>query len=390
LCFYCSVAFGQTYSVSGTVLNSINNEPLPSASIFINNSSKGTVSNADGKFLLEGIPVSSFELVISYSGFVTQSVKIGTGNISQPLIIRMAPRTERLEDITIMVPEKDGWKIWGKFFTESFLGLSDFAKECSIENPREIKFFNDKKHNRLKAWSDDNLIITNNALGYKVTYLLENFTYDFKNKITSFSGYAFFTEMKTSSRRKKERWIKARKEAFDGSLMYFMRALYNDSVAAYGFDVREKIRVNDDDSLFSKIYKPGNFPTVRMQDDTYKVVPGPNAPFKNTASYVYLINTKTLSFKDALYIDSATGQRNFYFNNMLQVIYKKGFAKADYLVANGYPKTFKMNQLSDISLIQNDRLIIESDGTYFNPMNLISSGYWGWAHLAEMLPTDYK
>lgn len=389
-CLYCLSASGQPYSVSGKVVNSLTGESLPSASIFINNSSRGTISRADGSFLLEGISAGNFDLVVSYTGFVTQAIKVSADNISKPIIVQLVPRTESLENVTILAPEKDGWKTWGKFFTESFLGTSDFAKECSIENPKEIKFFNDKKHNRLQAYSVSSLVIRNPALGYIIKYQLEDFTYDFKNKMVTFSGYALFTEMKTNSRRKKARWQEARKETFTGSLMHFIRALYKDSAAAYGFDVREKIRVYQDDSLFAQIYKPGNFPTVREGNDTYKVVAGPNAPFKNTAQYVDLVNTTNIPFKKVLETDSATMQRTFYFTNMLQVVYKNAFAKADYVVAHGYPEHFKMAQASDISLIMDEPLTIEPDGTYYSPVNLLTSGYWGWGHIAEMLPTDYK
>ena len=96
------------------------------------------------------------------------------------------------------------------------------------------------------------------------------------------------------------------------------------------------------------------------------------------------------SFKDAVTFDSAAKQKVFYFNNYLQLIYQNANAKVDYLLANHLPKYLKMKQTSDAFLLSDDPLIIEKDGSYFNPMNLMSSGYWGWYKLAEMLPTDYK
>jgi antitoxin component YwqK of YwqJK toxin-antitoxin module len=128
LIFICQNVFSQTSRVTGIVINAEDNSRLASASIFINNSSKGTISNTDGKFILEGITEKNFDLIISYTGFVTVSIRITQNNIGQFHTIKMVPRNETMKSISIMVPEKDGWKTWGRFFTESFIGQSDFCQ----------------------------------------------------------------------------------------------------------------------------------------------------------------------------------------------------------------------------------------------------------------------
>ena len=133
---------------------------------------------------------------------------------------------------------------------------------------------------------------------------MEEFNYDFKNKIISYVGYTNFQELKTHSANKRTRWLKARNEAYYGSIMQFMRSLYSDRVAEKGFDVREKIRIYNTDTLFNKIYLPGNMPTVRIGNDSYKARAGEIPSFKKIPDYVDLINLKNLSFKDAVTFDS--------------------------------------------------------------------------------------
>jgi hypothetical protein len=295
-----------------------------------------------------------------------------------------------MEGVSILVPEKDGWEKWGKFFSETFLGVSDFAKNCSIENPKALRFFNDKTNKRLTAYSNGNLIIRNKALGYLIKYQLEEFNYDFKNKIVTYVGYTVFEDLKTRSSKKRSRWLKARKEAYYGSIMHFMRSVFSDSISEQGFDVREKIRIYNTDTLFDRIYQPGNMPTVKAGDDSYKAIAGEIPAFKKIPDYVDLINLKNFSFKDAVIFDSVLKQKEFYFDNYLQIIYKNAQVKMDYLLANGLPKYLKMNENSDAHLLSKNALVIEKDGSYFDPMNIISSGYWGWCKMAEMLPTDYK
>ncbi|MGN6195617.1 MAG: carboxypeptidase-like regulatory domain-containing protein [Ginsengibacter sp.] len=390
LAFFYQNAFSQSDQLKGIVVNADDNSPLASASIFINNTSVGTLSDANGKFTLNGITQTNFELVISYTGFSTVSLKINPQNLAEFHTIKMVPRKEILEGVSIMVPEKDGWETWGKFFTESFLGESDFAQQCTIENPKVLRFFNDKKHNRLTAYSNGSLIIRNKALGYLIKYQLEEFDYDFKNKIITYVGYTGFEVLKSRSAKKRNRWIKARQEAYYGSIMHFMRSLYEDSILENGFDVREKIRINNTDTLFNKIYLPGNMPTVRIGNNSYKARPGEIPAFKKIPDYVDLINLKNFSFKDAVTFDSATKEKEFYFDNWLQVIYKNANFKMDYLIKNGMPKYLKMNQVSTAYLINEEPLQIEKNGSYFDPMNLLSYGYWGWCKMAEMLPTDYQ
>lgn len=389
--FFSTNIYSQTSTIRGIVLNADDNSILTSASIFINNSSRGTIANAEGKFTLEGITQNNFELIISYSGFVAVSLKITPENIGQFHTIRMTSRKEAMEGILIAKPEKDGWKKWGKFFTESFIGQSDFAAQCVIENPKSLRFFFDVQKNMLTAYSNGNVMVRNNALGYLIKYQLEDFEYDFKKKMVTYVGYSGFQDLKTRSRKKRAYWIKNRKEVYAGSIMHFMRSLYADSIAEQGFDVHEKIRIFNNDSLFNKIYLPGKTPkTLKTETDNYSVRVPEIPSFKKIPDFIDLINMKNFSFKEVVSSNSATEEKEFYFENYLQIIYKNAMAKMDYLLANDLPKYLKMNQNSDALLVSEESLVIGKDGSYFNPVNLISSGYWGWYKMAEMLPSDFE
>ncbi len=390
LLFFSQNVWAQTGMLKGIVLNGEDNSILPSASIFINNSTKGTLSDSEGKFSLAGIESANFDLVISYSGFATVSIRITSGNINDYHTIKMTPRKEKMEGISIVAPEKEGWAKWGKFFNECFLGQSDFAAECEIENPKAILFFIDKKRNILSAYSKENLLIRNKALGYVVKYQLEEFDYDFKQKIVSYVGYSSFEDMKPRSASQRNRWLKNREEVYGGSMMHFMRSLYADSVLENGFLINEKIRVTDEDSLFHQIYIPGNVKKqVRTEKDLYTVIVPEIPLFKKEPAYVDLLNIKPFSLQDHAIFDSLSRQKEFYFENYIQVVYKKALARKDYLLFHKLPPLLKINQASDAFLISEQPLVIEKDGSYFNPVNLMSSGYWGWYKMAEMLPADY-
>ena len=47
--------------------------------------------------------------------------------------------------------------------------------------------------------------------------------------------------------------------------------------------------------------------------------------------------------------------------------------------------------VSIISLIGKPYIFIYSDGSYFEPNNILTEGYWAWSEkLSNLLPTDYK
>jgi hypothetical protein len=47
--------------------------------------------------------------------------------------------------------------------------------------------------------------------------------------------------------------------------------------------------------------------------------------------------------------------------------------------------------LSEITLINQRPIAIMSNGSFFLPNDLLSSGYWAWSEkIATMLPFDYK
>jgi hypothetical protein len=388
-CFYSLNVSSQFRTIQGIVLNGNDGVPLSGASVFINNSTKGTLSKTDGKFLLEIHPEISANLIISYAGFSTVTVQINSNDQEKFLTIKLFPRSVLLEGITILKPEKDGWKTWGTFFTEIFIGTSDFAKNCQIKNPAVLRFIHDKNRNKLTAFSSENLIIINRSLGYQVTYQLENFEYDFKEKMVSFSGFTLFTDLKGGNKRKKQ-WEQNRIEVFRGSIMHFMRAIYADSVPEEGFDVREMIRIGNSDSLFDQIYIPENTPrSIQLNDKVYKVRIPEIPSFKKKPDHLDLIHSEILGMENIVDVDSSKNQKSLYFENRLEVTFRNSIAKMDYVISQGWPKYLKVLQNSTVHLLSDDPVVVEKNGSYFNPENMISSGYWGWFKIAEMLPQDY-
>ncbi len=77
--FIPALMFGQR-TISGTITDAETGDPLIGANILIEGTSTGTVTNLDGSYTLE-LPADQYQLQISYTGYSTQILSIGTSNI---------------------------------------------------------------------------------------------------------------------------------------------------------------------------------------------------------------------------------------------------------------------------------------------------------------------
>ena len=88
--------FAQEYQLSGTVTDEANS-PVPGANIVVDGTTRGTQSDFDGNFQIN---VSSGEtLVVSYLGYVTQSIAI-TGQ--SELNVQLTEDTSQLEEVVVI------------------------------------------------------------------------------------------------------------------------------------------------------------------------------------------------------------------------------------------------------------------------------------------------
>lgn len=83
--------------VTGLVVSEEDNEPVIGASVGVKGTTIGTATNADGKFVLDGVPSSSKTLVISFIGMQPQEVRITSGTIR----VVLKPDAEVLEEVVV-------------------------------------------------------------------------------------------------------------------------------------------------------------------------------------------------------------------------------------------------------------------------------------------------
>jgi hypothetical protein len=395
LYLFCFLLFTLTaYSqkiLKGIVLDEEKNKPIPNASVFLNTTSFGTVTNNEGNFELT-IPGGKYDLIVSSIGYETHNQTVNADNISGLITVKLKTKSQVMETVVVEPYEKDGWQKWGKLFLESFIGTSANSFNCTIKNKDVIHFRNSKKSNELSAFADEPLIIENKALGYTLKYQLETFTYNFKSNYLLYVGYPFFQPMKGNAGKQKH-WEKRRSEAYFGSMMHFMRSVYRNKINEEGFEVRPLQKIANTEKQRVKQAYSSNMHTVKTANGT-NLITHIN---KDTADYydrilrqedyISIVGKNILTGDSIAYaVDSTTAGLEF--KNYLLIIYKNKIAPIEYrqqLTKNGAA------MMSQIVLITGKPVDVEANGNYYDPTNLLSTGYWAWSEkIANMLPFDYS
>lgn len=353
LLFYAS-SFAQsgTYTITGKVIDGLTRAPMQAASVFAQNTTMGTATGTNGDFTLS-LPNGGYDLIVTFTGYETVSRRITTADAgNKDIVIEIRQKENAMEDVVIKASNelKDGWEKYGDFFLENFIGKTDNSKGCTIKNKEVLKFYYYKKRNRLKVLATAPIEMENTALGYKLKYTLDSFTHEFGTQASIYTGYPLFEEMKPIDSLQQSTWQENRLKAYRGSMLHFMRSVYDKTLKEEGFEIQFVARSNDLETA------------VKLAD------------FYGALNY----------FKD----DSTQLAAILPNQPDVAVLYNKVEPDAGYVLINeDTPKKF---QLSIITIANNESLAIEQNGYYFDQNDITITGYWTWDKVGDLLPYDYK
>jgi hypothetical protein len=340
------ISFGQAFRVTGKVVDAGTQQPLTGASVFCQNTTIGVVTNAEGQYSMS-LSAGGYDLVVSFTNYETQSIRI-SNNVgdNQTINFELKPKDKSLETVSITVSNevKDGWEKYGSFFKDNFIGMSANSSSCTIENPTALRFFYNKKKNRLKVTTKEDIIVTNTALGYKIRYQLDSFVHEYGSGITQYTGYPFFEELSDSTGSLAATWKSNREKAYYGSLLHFMRSYYDSTLGKTGY----KVELMDS----------------KTQDA--KQIPNPY-----DTTYFNLVNDNDVELT---------------FPGRLRVVYLREQPEKAYLEKN----KLALNTSVQVSILDfSDAVVIEQNGYFYDQRDIFNYGYWDWEKIADFLPYNY-
>ena len=121
------ISFAQT-TVKGTITDN-SGQPLPGANIIIEGTTTGTSSDFDGKYIIDTDKTPPFKLVITYTGFETQTVEVTSNNQTTDVIMVEGNELDEIVISASRTPER----IFESPVTVERFGLKEIKNTPSID-----------------------------------------------------------------------------------------------------------------------------------------------------------------------------------------------------------------------------------------------------------------
>ncbi|MBN2774508.1 MAG: carboxypeptidase-like regulatory domain-containing protein [Prolixibacteraceae bacterium] len=261
----------------GIIKDLTSQEPVEFASVYINGTTNGNITDINGKFTLENIKIPC-QVIISHISYNTISFDYTNNNLSDTIIYL------KLKDVIIpeiSLKEKNRKEKNLKLFKDFFLGTDNWGNMAFIENENILHFkwdydtiklnINEKKPsffeyldvleyidrniikskndslksylipNKFFVYANEPLKIQLPLLGYFLQYDLQKFEMEFEYKKDfvkwKYLGYSYYQPIETELKSLKLKIDKNRKDAYYNSPQHLNKAFFSNSLRKNGYIV---------------------------------------------------------------------------------------------------------------------------------------------------------
>jgi hypothetical protein len=372
-------------TITGVVRDSLTRQPLPFASVFLANTTRGATTDAQGHYALMGVPAGHYALAATYLGYQLRQQQVAVANSTITIDFLLPPAAQQLSEIVVR-PNPNREADYQRFL-ELFLGQSTFAKQCRVRDSDAVRIDYDAQQKLLTASVPHALEVDNLALGYRLTFYDLDFQASFADQLMLMTTLSkiVFRELPGSAG-KQRRWAANRQHAYLGSYPHFLRSLYANTVAQEGFRVQRLRRVPNlrraaaDSVLHARRAAGLPLDQASVPDSIWKLLRQPR-----TLSFLYTPTLPPDSVRHA-----ANGHVWVRFHDLLAVTYERARPDSNYQqsgTASGQP--LPRYQESVLHLRQRPEAELELGGVSLLPLAFMTEGYWGFQKMGEFLPLDY-
>lgn len=319
-------------TIEGVLIDQATNEPIPSANIYLSNTTHGAPSNPDGTFQINNIPPGNYDLIVQFVGFKPIRIPIAIDEGERIDVGRIELRQQQLElgqlEVTSSRPRQ--WRRELRRFEKAFIGSSFNSRKTTIENPEVLSFTRDEENNRLIAEASRDLHVINKSLGYELFISLIKFSWDTELGIGSYMFTSRFVEMEPEDRIQAREWRSNRRTTYTGSFQHFLVNLQQ------GF-----------------------------ADSKFEILNGTISEVVRDRDNAILLNT-TAETKYSAYRMIPAGDKNPLVVRYDGVVSTELYGK------------------------DNNLIVLDRFGNLVNPENIIMAGYWFDYRMGDLLPLDYQ
>ncbi|HVT83559.1 MAG TPA: TonB-dependent receptor [Chitinophagaceae bacterium] len=99
MCFFAAIVHAQTRKITGQVVNAATGKPIAGASVVVNASNKGAVTDENGNFSVNVPAKGKVTLAVSFTGYTLQEIPVTTEN---NLLIKLTEEVKELSDVVVV------------------------------------------------------------------------------------------------------------------------------------------------------------------------------------------------------------------------------------------------------------------------------------------------
>jgi hypothetical protein len=373
LLFIASQSQAETKSfnnrISGSVVDSESGEKLTGVKVFLSKTTFSTTTDEKGSYKLENIQPGLYEVVFRNEGYKTHVVELYLDrNRSHQFDAKLTASVS--EKVNIPKSGDEQRQNYFERFREILLGTADIAQKASIENPSAVHLYVDEK-NQLRANSEEEVHIINEALGYELFLTIQYFSWNLKKEKGQFSNLIRINELIPADTEEKQRWILNRANAYDNSLREFLHTLVHKgrtfsnqrwatNVGTYGIKASGKYS--------------GQLEKVEKTEQT-----GYDKIYHNL--HVYKLKPRYYSLITVVPDYKERSQ----FTGRYHLFGREGSGSIYYDHAN------KISFIGHVSEKEKKYLIVDDYGNLMNPLEIVLSGYWAKRErIGNFLPFNYQ
>lgn len=345
--------------IAGQVTNAESGAGLPDVHVFISGTTAGTTSDEEGRFLLDAVPLGANRIVVSRVGYGRQAHDVVVRRpISFSMDFSLEPRVVDLEEIVITGELDPNWETHLTDFRRGFLGMTDRAAESEIRNPEVLSFRNEG--GIFIAEAEGPVIVENRATGYRILYFLR--TFEKKGDETRQEGEALFTELLPSSDEERERWDRARRDAYLGSSRHLFRQLFHAETKDAGFFLYAASRPR---------------------------APRHAAAWRQNQAAPIRAPQFALQPEELTSAGPSARERYLAFPRYIEVVYTKENETRAYRTWQGLPEPVRDDYQRSWLTLTRDSVLVDSDGGVLDAYGVVYYGHMAFERLADLVPKEY-
>ena len=358
-------------TISGSVVNDRSRNFIEYASVYIDGTSNGTITDSKGRFIQKNINFPC-RLVVSCVGFELKSFQLSKAT-EENLNVVLKEQVKQLSEISVAGKNRRKQNL--ELFKKTFTGDDKWGKHARLAQDDGLLFenysdtvrvntqFKDADYTQtFKVKTKSALEVILPLLGYDAAVDIVSFvvkTSSFK-QTTEYDMYTRFTPYPLTSERQRNKIENNRREVYYNSSIYFCRSLFNNMLKQNGFVTL--IKIHD-----------GYFKQNPKNTTEFDITP---CIIKKSENEIAIIGLKGKTIGISYYYNSKQWPVNL----------------ESQLITDGrpvFPKRYSCNtHISTITFLS-DTCILYRNGTIADN-NIVFSGDMATYVGGRLLPLDYK